>query len=72
MADLPTAPVKKIMMKQGLQRVSAGAVAMAQNAAEDFISALAQRALRSAQADKRKTVMEADVDLARKELMPFC
>ena len=66
MADLPTAPVKKIMMKQGIQRVSAGAVAIAQNAAEDFIAALAQRALRSANADKRKTVMEAVVDAARR------
>lgn len=71
MAELPTAPVKRIMMKQGIQRISPGAVAIAANAAEDLLAALADRALRSANADKRKTIMEADVDAARRAMGLF-
>lgn len=71
MAELPTAPVKRIMMKQGIQRISPGAVAIAANAAEDLLAALADKALRSAQADKRKTIMEADVDAARRAMGLF-
>ena len=71
MADLPQAAVKRIMMKRGLQRISPGAVAIAANAAEDLLAFLADKALHSANADKRKTVMEADVDRARRSLGIF-
>ena len=68
MADLPSAAVKRILMKVGIQRISPGAVGIATNAAEDILTALAEKALRSANADKRKTVMEADMDSARRAM----
>jgi len=68
MADIPSAPVKRILMNAGIQRISPGAVAIAVNAAEDVLTALAEKALRRAAADKRKTVAEADMDAARRAL----
>lgn len=66
MADLPSATVKRILSKQGVTRISPGAVGMATNAAEDLLGVLAQKALQFAAAAKRKTVMEVDMDAARK------
>ncbi len=68
MAEIPSAPVKRILMNAGIERISPGAVAIAVNAAEDVLAALAEKALRSARADKRRTVMEADMDAARRAL----
>ena len=68
MAEIPSAPVKRVLMNAGIQRISPGAVGIALNAAEDLLTALAEKALRSANADKRRTVMEADMDAARRAL----
>ena len=68
MSELPTAPVKRIMLREGISRISPGAVAIAANVAEDVLALLAEKALRSANRDKRRTVMEADMDAARRSL----
>ena len=71
MAELAAAPVKRILMREGISRISPGAVAIAANAAEDVLAHLADKALRFASENRRKTVMEADMDAARRSLGLF-
>lgn len=69
MADLPNAVVKRLLAKHGDGlRVSGSALERAVAAAEDYISRLAREAHASATADKRKTIMDADIDKARSRL----
>jgi histone H3/H4 len=49
-------------------RVSGTAIEKAVAAAEDYISRLAREAHASAVADKRKTIMDSDIDKARAKL----
>jgi histone H3/H4 len=69
MADLPAAAVKRLLTKHGNQlRSSGSAVDLAVAAAENYIARLAQAASAAADADKRKTIMDSDIQKAREQL----
>ena len=69
MADLPNAVVKRLITKYGDgMRVSGTAIEKAVAAAEDYIGRLAREANASAVADKRKTIMDSDIEQARAKL----
>ena len=69
MGELPNAVVKRILTKHGDGlRVSGPALEMAVRAAEDFLARLAQEANASAVANKRKTLMDTDIQAARAKL----
>ncbi len=69
MGELPNAVVKRLLVKHGGGlRVSGDAIEKAVGAAEDYISRLAAEAQRAAEADKRKTIMDSDIDKARTRL----
>jgi len=69
MADLPNAVVKRLISKYGEgMRVSGAAIDRAVAAAEDYLGRLAREAHASAVADKRKTIMDSDIDKAREKL----
>ena len=69
MGELPNAVVKRLITKHGGGlRVSGAAIDRAVEAAEDYIARLAKEAEASATADKRKTVMDNDVEKARAKL----
>ncbi len=66
MGDLPNAVVKRLLTKHtGGLRVSGSALDKAVAAAEDYIARLAQAAQSSAEDNRRKTLMDADIDAAR-------
>lgn len=66
MSDLPNAVVKRLLTKHGGgMRVSGSALTLAVEAAESYIARLAQEAQASAIANKRKTVMDGDIEAAR-------
>lgn len=66
MANLPNAVVKRLLTQHaGGLRVSGPALARAVEAAEQYIARLAQEAQASAEQNKRKTLMDADIDAAR-------
>ncbi|HBZ72690.1 MAG TPA: hypothetical protein DEP35_24330 [Deltaproteobacteria bacterium] len=69
MGELPNAVVKRLLSKHGGGlRVSGAAIERAVDAAEDYIARLAKEAEASAVADKRKTVMDNDIEKARAKL----
>jgi histone H3/H4 len=69
MADLPGAAVKRLVVKHGGElRISGSALQAAVEAAEDYISRLALAAAASAQDNKRKTIMDADIAKARQTI----
>lgn len=66
MATLPKAVVKRILTeKAGGLRVSGPALDAAVEAAEGYLGRLAQAAQESADSNKRKTLMDADIESAR-------
>ena len=66
MGELPNAVIKRLVSKHaGGLRVSASALEKAVEAAENYIARLAKDAQRSAEADKRKTIMDGDIEKAR-------
>jgi histone H3/H4 len=66
MAELPNAVIKRLLTTHGGGlRVSGPALAKAVEAAEAYIARLAREAQASAEANKRKTMMDADIDAAR-------
>lgn len=65
MAELPSAPVKRIFQKNGAERVSASALGIAVTATEEYVANLAKAASAAAAKEGRKTVMDADVESAR-------
>ena len=69
MSDLPNAVVKRILTKHGGgMRISGSALALAVEAAEGYIARLAQEAKASADQNKRKTMMDGDIEAARAKL----
>ena len=69
MADLPNAVIKRLISKHGDgMRVSGSAIEKAVSAAEDYVARLAREANASAVADKRKTIMDTDIDRAREKI----
>ncbi len=72
MGELPNAVVKRIITKNGGGlRVSGTAIEKAVSAGEDYFSRLASEAQGFAEADKRKTIMDSDIDRARAKLSQF-
>jgi histone H3/H4 len=69
MADIPNAVVKRLLAKHsGGLRVSGSAIEKAVNAAENYIAALAREAQASAEANRRKTIMDDDVEAAQSKV----
>ena len=69
MGDLPNAVVKRLISKHGEGlRVSGSAIERAVAAVEDYLGRLAREAHASAVADKRKTIMDSDIDKAREKI----
>ena len=69
MSDLPGAAVKRLLTKHGGDlRTSSSAVQLAVDAAEDYIGRLAQEASQLALKERRKTIMDSDIQRA-KELL---
>ena len=69
MADLPAAGVKRLLGKHGGElRSSTSAVNLAVVAAEEYIARLAQEAAAVAQKERRKTIMDGDIQKARELL----
>jgi histone H3/H4 len=69
MAELPNAVVKRLLSKHGGgMRVSGSALTLAVEAAENYIARLAREAAASADANKRKTVMDGDIEAARQKV----
>ena len=66
MAELPLAPVERVMRNAGAERISLEAVKRAADEAELFIHDLARRAGIIARGDGRTTVSAKDVVLASK------
>ena len=69
MADLPNAVVKRLLTKHaGGLRVSGSALTLAVQATESYIERLARAAQASAEQNKRKTIMDGDIESARAKL----
>ena len=69
MGELPNAVVKRLLVKHGGGlRVSAEAIEKASGAAEDYVARLAAAAQKAAEDDKRKTIMDSDIEKARVKL----
>ena len=69
MAELPNAVVKRLLSKHGGGlRVTGSALTLAVEATEGYIARLAQEAQACAEANKRKTVMDSDVEEARAKI----
>ncbi|MCP4003523.1 MAG: hypothetical protein GY725_04955 [bacterium] len=69
MAELPAAAVKRLLTKHGSElRTSSSAVDLAVAATESYVARLAQEASASAQKERRKTIMDADIEKAREQL----
>ena len=69
MADLPNAVVKRLLTKHaGGLRISGSALTLAVAAAEDYIARLGRAAQVSAEDNKRKTLMDADIASARSQV----
>lgn len=67
--SLPKAVVKRVLSEHaGGMRVSGSALDRAVEAAEQYLKRLAAAANRSAQDNKRKTLMDADIENARREV----
>jgi histone H3/H4 len=66
---LPKAVVKRIMTDSaGGLRVSGSALDRAVEAAEDYLARLGKAAQESAESNRRKTLMDADIDAARQRV----
>lgn len=69
MSDLPNAVVKRLLSKHaGGLRVSGSALTLAVGATESYVSRLASEAQASAEANKRKTIMDADIEAAQAKI----
>ncbi len=69
MAELAASKVKKLVIEDsGGMRVSGAAIPLATTAAADFLRALGARAGSIARSLGRKTIMEEDIEAAKKQL----
>jgi histone H3/H4 len=66
MAELPGAAVKRVIGKSGGDlRISGSAIQLAVAAAEAYIGRLGREAAANAVRERRKTIMDADIQKAR-------
>jgi histone H3/H4 len=69
MSSLPKAVVKRVLSEHaGGMRVSGPALEKAVQAAEEYLARLARAANQSAEDNKRKTLMDADIASARSQV----
>lgn len=67
MAEIPRAPVKRLLRKAGNERVSEGAVEALRDEVEDRALELARTSREYAKHASRKTVQREDVMAARRD-----
>ncbi|MEM3363949.1 MAG: histone family protein [Candidatus Micrarchaeia archaeon] len=65
MADIPRAPIERLMKRAGAERVSDGAIDAMIDVLEEEAIKIATKAIKLARHAGRKTVVEDDVKLAR-------
>ena len=69
MADLPGAAGKRLIQQHGGGlRISGSAMGLAVQAAEEYIGRLAREAGAVAERERRKTIMDADIQRARESV----
>lgn len=67
MADIPTAPIDRLMRNAGAARVSEAASKKMVDALEDYTEEIARKAVDIARHSGRKTVKAEDIKLALKK-----
>lgn len=65
MATLPKAPVKRIIESAGAARVSDEATVALADVLEEYAVEIAERAIKLAKHDGRKTIKAEDIELAQ-------
>ena len=69
MSALPKTVVKRLLTENaGGMRVSGSALDQAVAAVEDYVGRLAKAAAESAESNKRKTLMDADIEAGKNRL----
>jgi len=68
MAELPIAPIERIMRKAGADRVSDSAKSALAKGMEERATEISKEAVRLANHAKRKTVRGEDIDIAVKRV----
>jgi histone H3/H4 len=65
MSDLPNAAIKRILLANGVPRISASSVDLAAAAAQEYLARLAKESVNAMNEARRKTVMDEDITAAK-------